>query len=84
MKNRPFPIYTIASYESFEELLMLVKGRYGERIAFRTRYRKQEKTYSYERLYSDVSKLAAYCNQTYGSGNKVAVLGENSYLWVIS
>lgn len=84
MKNRPFPIYNIASYESFEELLMLVKGRYGDRTAFRTRYRKQEKTYSYERLYSDVSKLATYCNQTYGTSNKIAILGENSYLWIIS
>ena len=84
MRNRTFPVYTIDSYESFEELLMLVKGKYGNRIAFRTRYRKQEKTYSYERLYGDVSKLAAYCNQTYGTGNKVAILGENSYLWAIS
>lgn len=84
MKNCTFPIYTISPYESFEELLRLVKEKHGNRIAFRTRYRKQEITYSYDRLYSDVEKLAAYWNQTYGTSNKVAVLGENSYLWVVS
>lgn len=84
MRNRPFPIYTISPYETLEELLIFVKEKYGNRIAFRTRYRKQEKSYSFKRLYDDVTKLAAYCNRTYGIGNKIAVLGENSYLWVIS
>lgn len=84
MRNRPFPIYEIAQYESFEALLQYAKEKYGDGIAFRTRSRKQEKAYSYERLYSDVAKLAAFCHQTYGAGRKIAVLGENSYLWIIS
>lgn len=84
MKNKPYPYYEIETYETFEQLLTLVKNKYGNKILFRTKKRKNEETVTYNRLYDDVLKLSAYFGNTYGTGQKIAVVGENSYQWILT
>ena len=84
MKNKSFPHYTISPYETFEQFLTLVKGKYSNKVLFRTRRRKSEVTVTYNQFYDDVQKLASYFSKTYGVRNKIAVIGENSYEWILT
>ncbi len=84
MKNKPFPHYEISPYETFSELLTLVKSKYGDKVIFRTKRRNSEEIVTYNQLYDDVQKLAAHFGMIFGERNKIAVIGENSYDWIIS
>lgn len=82
--NKSFPHYSISPYETFEQLLTLVKGKYGDKVLFRTKRRKSESAVTYNQFYDDVQKLAAHFGKTYGVRNKIAVIGENSYEWILT
>lgn len=84
MKNKPFPRYIISPYETFEQFLSFVKSKYGDKVLFRTKRRKSEETVTYNQFYDDVQKLALHFSKTFGSCNKIAVIGENSYEWVLT
>ena len=84
MKNKPFPHYIISLYETFEQFLTLVRGKYDDKVLFRTKRRKSESAVTYNQFYDDVQKLASYFNKTYGTRNKIAVIGENSYEWILT
>ena len=56
-----------------------------EKVAFR--YRKgrdkvEEKTYG--EVFREVKKAASWISENYGTGNHVAVIGENSYEWLVA
>ena len=84
MKNKPFPHYTIALYETFEQFLTLVRGKYDDKVLFRTKRRKSESVVTYNQFYDDVQKLTLHFSKTYGTRNKIAVIGENSYEWILT
>lgn len=84
MKNNPFPHYTISPYETFEQFITLVKVKYGDKVLFRTKRRKSESVVTYNQFYDDVQKLATHFSKIYGTRNKIAVIGENSYEWLLT
>lgn len=84
MRNKPFPYYEVPPFSTFSELLELTKAKYGERIIFRTKKKKGDVTVSCARFYDDVMKLAAHFHQTYGERIRMAVVGENSYEWILT
>ena len=84
MKNKPFPHYNIPPYETFEQFLTLVKGKYGDKVLFRTKRRKSESAVTYNQFYDDVQKLASHFSKTYSARNKISVIGENSYEWILT
>ena len=84
MRNKPFPYYPIHPYETFEQLLTYTKEKYGDKVLFRTRHRKSERTVTYNQFYDDVKKLATHFSNIYGARNKIAVVGENSYEWILT
>lgn len=84
MKNKPFPYYQVMQYSTITEFLELTKNKYGDKIIFRTKTKRNEEAVSYNRLYDDVMKLATYFRNTYGERTYIAVIGENSYAWILS
>lgn len=82
--NKAFQYYTISPYETFEQFLVLVKGKYGDKVLFRTKRRKSESAVTYNQFYDDVQKLASHFGKIYGIRNKIAVIGENSYEWILT
>ena len=84
MKNKPFPYYDVPQFTTIAELLELTKAKYGEKIIFRTKKKKGDEAVSYNRLYDDVMKLATHFHQAYGERTCIAVIGENSYEWVLT
>lgn len=84
MKNKSFSHYTLSPYETFEQLLIIVKPKYCDNVLFRTKRRRSESAVTYNQFYDDVQKLAWYFSQTYGARNKIAMIGENSYEWILT
>ena len=84
MKNKPFPYYSVPQFATISELLELTKAKYGEKIIFRTKKKKGDEAVSYNQLYDDVMKLATHFHQTYGERIRIAVIGENSYEWIVT
>ena len=84
MINKPFPHYNISPYETFEQFLTLVQGKYGDKVLFRTKRRKSESSVTYNQFYDDVQKLASHFSKIYGARNKIALIGENSYEWILT
>lgn len=84
MKNKPFPYYEVPQFATISELLELTKTKYGEKIIFRTKKKKGDEAVSYNHLYDDVMKLATHFHQTYGERTRLAVIGENSYEWILT
>ena len=84
MKNKPFPYYDVPQFATISELLELTRNKYSEKIIFRTKKKKGDEAVSYNRLYDDVMKLATHFYQTYGERTRIAVIGENSYEWILT
>ncbi|MBE6664662.1 MAG: long-chain fatty acid--CoA ligase [Ruminococcaceae bacterium] len=84
MKNKPYPHNIVPQFTTISELLELTKNKYGEKIIFRTKKKKGEESVSYNRLYDDVMNLATYFHKTYGERTRIAVIGENSYEWILT
>ena len=86
MKNKNYPFYSIApKINSITEMLTLKNDTVPDDIAFR--YRKgrsdvEEKTYA--EVYKEVRRTASWIDKNFGSGNHIAIIGENSYEWVVA
>lgn len=70
---------------SISDMLQKKAQQMPDSVAFR--YRKgrdniEEKTYG--QVYEEVKKAASWIEQNYGRGNHIAVIGENSYEWLIA
>lgn len=72
------------SINSFTELLQHSASKYQDNDAFRVRSGKHYKSISYNTLKSDAFNIAAHLTNQGLSNAKIALLGENSYHWVIS
>lgn len=82
MKSRVF--YKPEKLNSTRELLRKSSSKYGERIAFKEfGLNKEISEYSYKRLQEDVDALGTSLMEMKMKGCHFAILGENSYLWVV-
>lgn len=85
MKNRPYPYYEVARIRSVADMLETKARTIPDTVAFRFRKGRdgiEEKTY--RDVYEEVRNVASWIRQTYGTGKHVAVIGENSYEWLIA
>ncbi|MGI6712500.1 MAG: AMP-binding protein [Bacillota bacterium] len=84
MRNKKYPFYQV---ERVEELKQLVEGcgaKYGEKIAFRYWSRNEEVKKTYTNFCHDVKYLGtAFLNSGLKASN-IAVIGENSYEWIVT
>ncbi|MBR1507989.1 MAG: AMP-binding protein [Eubacterium sp.] len=85
-KNKDYPLYEIApKIGSIAEMLKIKDEVMPNDIAFR--YRKgregiEEKTYA--QVYKEVKKAASWIDSNYGHNNHIAIIGENSYEWLVA
>ena len=86
MKNKPYPYYDIAPrIGSIAEMLEIKKNKTPDDTAFRYRKGKEgieEKTFA--TVYSEVQKAASRIEKNYGTGNHIAIIGENCYEWLLA
>lgn len=85
MKNRPYPLYdTLPQLENFRQMLEIKASTRPDDIAFRYMISRKvvaEKTY--KEVYQEVRWLATYMLKRGVRNRKIALMGENSYQWLI-
>ena len=84
MKNEDYPLYELEEYNSLGEMVECKARKLGKKTAFQYVYKKQVCNVSYEQFMEDISKCAIYFNAQYGEKKHIAILGENSYLWLVT
>lgn len=86
MKNKPYPLYEKAlNVSGISDMLEKQAALIPEKVAFRYRAGKDkidEKTFG--DVYLEVRKAASWIEKNYGKGNHIAIIGENSYEWLIA
>lgn len=86
MKNKNYPLYdTLPALTDLRQMLEIKATQCPEKVAFRyIRNRKNliEKTYG--KFYEDVRHLGYYLLKRGIRGRKIAIIGENSYRWLIA
>ena len=85
MKNKRYPLYEVTKVSSVSDLIKQKAGSIPDRVAFK--YRKgrdniESKTFG--QVYHEVQTAACWIDQNYGRGNHIAIIGENSYEWLVA
>ena len=85
MRNGSYPYYDIADIVSIADMLETAARERPDFIAFRYRAGREsvgEKTC--REVLEDVRRVACWIGQTCGQGRHIAVIGENSYEWLLA
>ena len=82
LKN--YPLYKADQVNDFKEFMKNCLSKYGDKIAFRYREKSVEIRKTYSDLYDDVKFLGTSLLELGVKNLKVAVIGENSYEWIVT
>jgi len=84
MKNQNYPLYDVEPVTNLKELVNHVAAMYGEASAFVFERKKERISVSYLQFKADVEALGAALWDIGLRGATVAVIGENSYEWIVT
>lgn len=84
MINKPYPYYTTPNLKDLREFIEFCGTEYAERIAFRWLEKKTEKSKTYKEFEEDIAALGTYFLAKGYNRTHIAVIGENSYEWIIT
>ena len=85
MKNQGYPYLEVQPLSSVPAMVKEKAGQYPDDIAFRYRKgRDNVESKTFREVYDDVRKVASWMSQHFGTGKHVAIIGENSYEWVLA
>lgn len=83
MKNANYPYNPHTPVATLRELLDLCVNAYGDKPAFRFQEKKAEVAISYLQFREEVSALCTQLLSLGLGGSHIAILGENSYSWIL-
>ncbi len=84
MKNKMYPYYNSPKLKNLQDLITYCAVTYDNKTAFHFLKKNNEIKKSYTDFFRDVAALSAYLvNQGYNRTH-IALLGENSYEWLVS
>lgn len=85
MKNKPYPYKPQFHLKNMQELVRYAAAQFGNATAFRQEVAGKKIEISYETFRKDVNALGTYFYSLGAAGGKkIAVIGENSYEWVLT
>lgn len=85
MRNKDYPLYDLPVRSSLADMLEANAREIPDRIAIRQRAGKSGiEEISFRQLAEDVRKAAACIRKTFGTGRHIALIGENSYEWLLA
>ncbi len=83
-QNKAYPYYHAPMISDLKELVKYCENNYGDKVVFHWLENKIEKSKTYKELSDDITALGEYfLNEGY-KGKHIAVIGENSYNWIIT
>lgn len=83
MKNKPYPYYTVPEINNFQELIKYCAEKFNDKTAFHYLNEGEEIRKTYIDFYKDVAVLSNYFIKQGYSRTHIALLGENSYEWLV-
>ncbi|MCL2603343.1 MAG: AMP-binding protein [Defluviitaleaceae bacterium] len=84
MKNKSYPYYETESINDLKELIYLSAEKYSDKPAFTFERKKEVKSISYNQFKSDMFALGTALFDLRLRGANIAVIGENSYEWILT
>ena len=84
MVNQNYPLYEAKQFSNLKELIYFAADKYSDKPAFAFERGEETKTISYCQFKEEVESLATalFCKGL--NNGKVALIGENSYEWLLS
>jgi len=85
MKNKPYPLYEVTQITSISDMLEKKAASIPAQTAFRFRKGKDGiETRTFAEVYQESRRAASLVEENFGKGQHIAVIGENSYEWLIA
>lgn len=84
MKNKKYPYYTVGEPTDLKELISYCAEIYGDKTAFWYKKKGEEIKVSFKQLQEDINALGTYIHNKGYTNAHIAVMGENSYEWIVS
>ncbi len=84
MKNKKYPYYSVGEPTDLKDLIQYCADSYGEKTAFRYKKKGEEVKISFNRLKADIDALGTFLHSRGYVNAHIAVVGENSYEWIVS
>lgn len=82
MKN--YPLNKVDQVSDLKELIKNCSKKYGDKIAFRYKQKNEDFQKTYNQFYNDVVFLGTSFLNMNIKGSQIAVIGENSYEWIVT
>ncbi|MCL2465569.1 MAG: AMP-binding protein, partial [Micrococcales bacterium] len=83
MRNRPYPLHTVEQVPDLRELVLRGARLFGDHTAFTFKRDGKRVDVSYARFERDVRAFGTALLRRGRPGEKIAVIGENSYEWIV-
>jgi long-chain acyl-CoA synthetase len=84
MKNRPYPLNPVDNIVNLKQFLSYTKGKYRDATAITFQRKKEQIDISYKQLQADVDSLGTTFLNLGIQNTKIALIGTNSYEWVLA
>ena len=84
MKNRPYPYYNVGKFSTLPEFVDYIKKKNNTKVAVKYVKGSQKVEKTYNEVASEIEALAKEINCLNLVNKNIAVLGENSYEWILS
>lgn len=84
MKNKKYPLYNVPEFSNLKDFVNYCGTAFAEKTAFRYIKKKTEVAKSYKTFKEDVEALGTYFISKGYNRTHIAVIGENSYEWIVT
>ena len=84
MKNKSYPLYDVTEFTNLKVFIDYCATEFTNRTAFHWLDKKIEKLKTYKEFKEDVEALGTYFISRGYNHTHIAVLGENSYEWIVT
>mgnify|MGYP001075908060 CR=1 FL=1 len=82
-RNRDYPLYEREEYETLSQMVWEKAQKCGNKIAFQYRRGKNIFSVTYREYLDDVLSASKYLSKHSNGRSHIAILGENSYQWLV-
>ena len=82
-RNRNYPLYEREEYESLSQMVCRKAEKCADKIAFQYMRGKNIHSVTYQKYLEDILVTGQYLSEHYECRSHIAILGENSYQWLV-
>lgn len=84
MANKKYPYYKVGEPTDLKDLIRYCADTFCDKTAFWYKNKGEEIKVSYKRLQNDINALGTFLHSKGYKNAHIAVIGENSYEWIVS